>query len=254
MFKFFKKIRHNQKTKRNFYSNGYNIYNKNNKYFLEGNNLFLTSFSKNIYTTAKSVLLNNEYNFSITEPYIMIDIGFNIGITSLYFAKDENIKKIYGFEPFFPTYKNAEENLKLNPELAKKIQLHNYGLAAEEKIENIYFNKDHIGQMSTVKDRFNGKTNSVEQVVIKNAAVELEKIIKNHCEKIFLKIDCEGAEYEILPLLDKEGLLKNIDVIIMEWHFQPPEELLNILKKNGFFAFCNHETHNEVGMIRAVRI
>ena len=242
------------KIKKNFKKYDYNLIYKFKTYFIENKNLKIKSFSNNICFTAKSVLLNKEYDFSIKEPFIMIDIGFNIGITSLNFAQNENIKKIYGFEPFVPTYKNAVENLDLNPLLSKKIQLYNYGLGKDEKVINVSYEKNKIGSMSTVVDRFKNTSKNIEKVVIKSAAEELTKILEKHSEKIFLKIDCEGAEHEIIPSLDEFGILKKIDVLIMEWHFISPEKILHILNKNGFFTFCNHEIPNQVGMIRAIKI
>ena len=249
-----KKFENFLKYKEIFIQNGYELFNDKDKYFLKGNNINFTSFSNNICFTAKSVLLNKEYDFSIKEPFIMIDIGFNIGITSLNFAQNENIKKIYGFEPFVPTYKNAVENLDLNPLLSKKIQLYNYGLGKDEKVINVSYEKNKIGSMSTVVDRFKNTSKNIEKVVIKSAAEELTKILEKHPEKIFLKIDCEGAEHEIIPSLYESEILKKIDVLIMEWHFMSPEKILHILNKNGFFTFCNHEIPNQVGIIRAVKI
>ena len=61
---------------------------------------------------------------------------------------------------------------------------------------------------------------------------------KNKIEKIdFLKIDCEGAEFEILLNLDKE-LMKNINRISAEVHENSNtdsiDKLVDFLSKNNF--------------------
>ena len=128
--KFFENLKKLKKQKKKFKqdkifweSAGYTLEKKENIFHIFNKDIHLSSFSPNLLFTATSVLINNEYNFSINEPYVMIDIGYNIGITSLIFAQNENIKQIYGFEPFKPTYNNALENLSQNPLLSSKIRL-----------------------------------------------------------------------------------------------------------------------------------
>ena len=123
---------------------------------IQGKNLIIRGKADNTLWTAAEVLCHTGYDFFVNEPYIMIDIGFNIGITSLYFARNENIKQIYGFEPFRPTYEQGLKNLELNPELARKIKLFDFGLGSSDKILEIDYNPDLPGSMSTVSDRFGG--------------------------------------------------------------------------------------------------
>jgi FkbM family methyltransferase len=68
-----------------------------------------------------------------------------------------------------------------------------------------------------------------------------------------LKIDCEGAEYDIL-LGAPEGLLKRIRSIVCEYHpvaGRDPTELLTRLTETGFEV---EMTRTPTGLIRAVRI
>ena len=101
-------------------------------------------------------------------------------------------------------------------------------------------------------------TDSKETIIIKQASGEIENIIKTvkDEEKIFLKIDCEGAEYDILKNLDENDLLKFVDVIILEFHNGNLEFLTNILNKNKFFCFADWERRDEfqIGLIKALKI
>lgn len=238
---------------KNDYSlSGYHVEKNNTGIFLSKNDFILSGKSDNTLWTGVDVLCKQDYNFNADGDFVMIDIGLNIGLTSLYSAQKDNITKIYGFEPFIPTFEQARQNLQQNPSLAKKIEIFNFGLGDSEKTLDIHYNPQLPGSMSSVSDKFSDCTD-VEKIKIKKASEVIGEIIAKHKENIFLKIDCEGAEKEIVPELDKTGLLKKIKIIIMEWHYENPQYLVDILRKNGFTTFCNHAAINYQGMIRAVR-
>jgi hypothetical protein len=80
------------------------------------------------------------------------------------------------------------------------------------------------------------KENAVnEECLQKDASEALTPIINDNIGKrIILKIDTEGAEYDILESLDNSGLLKKIDIVLIEFHFKGSKELQRRLLKNGF--------------------
>ena len=92
------------------------------------------------------------------------------------------------------------------------------------------------GGMSTTHDVCKGKKNiKKETVVIKDAAKEIAPILEENKNKhIIVKCDCEGAEFEIFKRLNEEKLIGEIDIILMEYHHNRPDELLGILTENGF--------------------
>lgn len=236
-----------------FQNSGYAVTRtQDNKIEIKSDDLIIRGDSDNTLWTADEVLCNTGYEFLLDEPYIMIDIGFNIGITSLYFARKSRIKAIYGFEPFIPTYNQGLDNLKLNPNYSDKIKLFNYGLGSEDKILKIPYNKKLPGAMSTVFENSKENVSSIEEVKIKNAYDVINEIIDKHKEKVFVKLDTEGSEFEILPLLSEKGLLNKIDILIMEYHKKDPQVLLDILKKNNFFYF--QENFADTGVVKAVKV
>ena len=186
----------------------------------------------------KEVFIQKCYDLKFNFDAVLIDIGFNRGIASLYFATCPNIKKIYSFEPFRPTYELAEKNMKLNPHLSQKISSFNYGLGREDASLELPYMHTATGGMSTTNYVAKGKKNvTKETVIINDAAKEIDSIITNHKnEHIIIKCDCEGAEFEIFERLNEEGLLGSIDVVMIEYHFEKPDRLLNILTENGFVA------------------
>ncbi len=235
-----------------FNKKGFEVKRKDNKIIINNNRLKIEGEADNTLWTAASVLCNDEYSFNTNKKYVMFDIGLNLGITSLHKAQEDNCVKIYGFEPFAPTFKLAQRNLELNPSLAQKIKIFNYGLGEENKKLNINYNAALPGSMSTVKNIFEN-TQDIETVEIKQASKILKRLFDQHSEDIFLKIDCEGAEKEILPEIDKAGLLKKVKIIIMEWHYENPQWIVELLNKNNFVVFCTHTVINELGMIRAYK-
>lgn len=204
---------------------------------------------------------NENYNFLDINngKYICIDIGANIGISDLYLANKDFISKIYAFEPLKPTFNFLKENLELNPKLKEKIVPYNFGLGGKDSEIEVNFNLDNAMSISDsgVFDKC-FSTDSKETIIIKQASGEIENIIKTvkDEEKIFLKIDCEGAEYDILKNLDENDLLKFVDVIILEFHNGNLEFLTNILNKNKFFCFADWERRDEfqIGLIKALKI
>ncbi len=236
-----------------FEKKGYNIFVKNKKVFISGHDLNLVGNAVNTFWTADGVLCKDDYDFLSGDKFVMIDIGLNIGLTSLSMARKNNIVKIYGYEPFTPTFEQAEENLKRNPELARKIEIFNFGLGDKDEVLEINYNPSRPGAMSSVKNNFES-SQVVEKIDIKKASSALERIITEENDLlIFLKIDCEGAENDILRDLDSTKLLEKVDLIIMEWHFEWPGEIIEILERNHFIIFNKEIIKSEIGFIRAVQ-
>ncbi len=184
----------------------------------------------------KEVFLNKSYAVNFRYDAALIDIGLNRGIASLFFATYPNIKKIYAFEPFKPTFELAKKNLELNPQLSKKLNAFNFGLGKADTTLELPYIDNATGGMSTTHDVCKGEKNiKKETVVIKDAAKEIAPILEENKNKyIIVKCDCEGAEFEIFERLNEEKLIGNIDIILMEYHFNKPDGLVSVLTENGF--------------------
>jgi len=204
------------------------------------------------------VFVRSEYNLNIKKESILIDIGMNRAVASLRFAADENIKRIYGYEPFKPTFELAKKNLRLNPRLSKKIIPLNFGLGkAEVTLKLPYVSNAAVG-MSTTHDVCKGRKNTKKElVVIKDAAKEIASILEENKNKhVIVKCDCEGAEFEIFERLNEENIISRIDVVMMEYHFGKPDRLINILTENDFAVHVKHGLKKEpiTGYLYAVKM
>jgi FkbM family methyltransferase len=162
------------------------------------------------------VIIQKTYELGLgNDDYCVIDIGANIGDSVLYFSSLKEVNAVYAYEPFKNSFDKALKNFALNPDLSSKIRSFNVGISNENT--ELYVN--------TPKETFGVSINHVQKgddkIIIKEASELLAPIINAHFgkQKILLKLDCEGSEYDIVESLDKSGLLAKIDVIIGEWHF-----------------------------------
>ncbi len=202
------------------------------------------------------VFVHSEYNLNLREESILIDIGMNRAAASLLFAAKDNIQKIYAYEPFKPTFEMAMKNLKLNPKLSAKIIPLNFGLGKSEATMELPYVPDAAVGMSTTHEVCKGRKNiQKEKVIIKDTAREFIAILKDNNDKnIIVKCDCEGAEFEIFERLDEANILDRIDVVMMEYHFEKPDKLIDILTKNNFAAQERPGLRKDTGFIYAVRM
>jgi FkbM family methyltransferase len=201
-------------------------------------------------TVLKEVWLKNMYNqfgVKVEDGDLVIDIGAHVGIFSTYAAENNKSGKIFSFEPFQDNF----NRLKFHRDLNKKsnIKTLNYGIAGENGKKVFYVNSKNSGGNSFIK-------NVERKKEVKISAIKLSDFCKK--EKIkkidFLKIDCEGAEFEIFQ--KDESFLKIVKKIIMECHpvdGQSVFSILSTLKKYNFKIHNEDEilSDNKLNMIYA---
>ncbi|MDI5950703.1 FkbM family methyltransferase [Flavobacterium yafengii] len=220
------------------------------------NSLQLYVESSEEFFIIKEVFIEKDYNLLSNESFVVFDIGMNIGISSLFFALNKNVDKIYSFEPVLTTYNQASYNLELNQTYSNKIEAFNYGLGGSTRVEKVLYNSQAKGncgirlESSLVID----KKDAIEiEIAIKNISEVLPDLLAKHpLQKKVLKIDCEGAEYEIIQELSDTNLLADIDILLIEWHDKGSKMLEDILIANNFRIISRHLT-SITGMIYAFK-
>ena len=204
----------------------------------------------------KEVFIEKDYNLLSNESFVVFDIGMNIGISSLFFALSKKVTKIYSFEPVQLTYTQAVYNLGLNPNYSNKIETFNYGLGGSTRLEKVLYNPQAKGNCgirldsSLVIDKDNA--NEIE-INIKNIGEVIPQLLAQHPDqkKVF-KIDCEGAEYEIVEKLSELNLFVDVDVLLIEWHDKGATILEDLLIANNFRVISRYLT-SITGMIYAFK-
>jgi FkbM family methyltransferase len=125
---------------------------------------------------------------------------------------------VHGFEPFHKPFARALENFSLNPELAKKIIPSNTGLSSTDQ-ELSVLSSAHRHELSTsIRGQ---QTGNPETITIQNATEIFAGLIsraKSNGWEVITKLDCEGSEFAIIESLAAAGLLKDIRVLMVEWH------------------------------------
>ena len=178
--------------------------------------------------------------FRIKEKDIVVDIGAHIGYFSIYSSINAKNGKIFAFEPYSKSFEVLKKNLEINQ--ITNVIPQNLGVTKESGTSTLYFKKNFAIGNSIYKN-----TDLNSKIEIKT--ISLYDIIKNNnLQKInFLKLDCEGAEYQILLNLDHQTLEK-IDKIVSEMHPRIEnfkiEEVKRFLTINGFDVKIIHPLNN----------
>lgn len=201
----------------------------------------------------------NTYNFRTSERCCVIDIGMNVGLSTLYFAGRDRVEQVHSFEPFEAPYRRALKNIELNPELARKIKTYNFGLAADTVTKTVAYD-----EATTIGTSIHGNGGAVSTTInLRNASGALTEIIKSAKaagQVVVIKMDCEGSEFEIFDDLVSTNLLSDVHIFMIEWHKwwsaeKTDETLIKHLIKSGFAVFNTTQLHDPfAGMIYAAKV
>ncbi|MCK5110280.1 MAG: FkbM family methyltransferase [Arcobacteraceae bacterium] len=182
------------------------------------------------------------------EPEVILDIGGNIGITSIYLTNRFPNAKIFTFEPVPQNF----EILKKNTEQYKNIKIFNVGLGSQDGSFDIFMSEDsdNFGGASLYIEAGGVNTDTKVTCQIRNANDILAEIGVSNID--LLKIDTEGAEYDILMSIDKE-LLKQVKWITGELHGYKDFELLNYLESLDFSIGMKKALDNRLFMFHCAK-
>lgn len=191
-------------------------------------------------STTDAVLTEMEqYNFDkidFKEGDVVIDIGANVGMVSIYLAKKYPFLKIYAFEPVKQNYENLLRNIEINNIPDDVITAENIAITKDRRNINIITPLDNTGASSSVIERHLTSINSNINPNIKTITFDdiFEKYNIDKCK--LLKIDCEGAEYEILYSAS-ENNLKKCNNMRAEFHG-------NIEEQEKLYKYCSKYIKN----------
>jgi FkbM family methyltransferase len=185
---------------------------------------------------------NNDF-VCVVENDIVFDIGFNYGFFTLD-ALTYKPKKIIGFEP--------------NPNLVKlfnrlhidSVELHQS--AVSNKAGSTVFYENNFSGKSSIHSDVNSDTSSNSyqvNICSFNDMAEQYDVID------YLKVDCEGAEYEIFESIPNEFLTNRIRKIALEFHHNINDikvvNLISKIKQCGFETKIDYKDGDSTGMLYA---
>ena len=162
---------------------------------------------------------------------VVLDVGAHIGVFAIKISElVHDDCQIYALEPEQNNYALLSRNIKLNKN--RNIIALNYAVAGLTGRRNLIISGDNHAAHS-----FYFGNNKLSKQIVR--MVTLEKLVEDyklpHID--LLKLDCEGAEYEIL-LNCPPNVISKIGCIVMEYHRLDEDHdcghLINYLKNNGF--------------------
>jgi FkbM family methyltransferase len=178
-----------------------------------------------IRSSINEIIIRNDYTlhlFKNKQQKIFVDIGANHGVATIVLAKQNPESVVYTYEPDARCFEYIKENIRLN-NLTNVFPFHMAVTKNGIREIELFQSPLHSGgntTSSSKQQQVNYYQKDISSCFVK--ATSLESIIsENNIQEIeLLKIDCEGAEYEILPnsLPLRNGFIKNI---VGEFHEFP---------------------------------
>lgn len=189
---------------------------------------------------------DKQYDIGSKNKLNVIDIGANIGDFSIKAAVDGAVN-VYAYEPVRSTYELLQSNIAING--IKNVKSFNYGVSNLMGKSLI-----NVSPASGLSSLFSGsRSKKTEEIRL----VTIDKIFReNNIKKCdLLKVDCEGAEYDIFTNLSAK-IFDKIDNIAVEFHEgitgRSKYELVDIFRTNGFKVVVkNHQAEDKIGLIIA---
>lgn len=144
----------------------------------------------------------------------VLDIGANAGFFSLFAASRFPRSRIHSFEPIPSNFQQLTRNRELNPD--QEWILHHKAVAGSDTEVTLTFDpEDSFTTSASITQPQHGESVTVPGIRLdtffSEAGIE-------HCH--FLKMDCEGAEFDIFYNCAPETLSR-VEVIAMEVHPDP---------------------------------
>lgn len=171
-----------------------------------------------------------KYLQKIDHVFVFVDVGANQGLYSLIAAKNQHCKGVISFEPIPSTFEYLVDNVKQNG-FQTQIATHMSAISEFSGEAKIFFCPDHSGKATLRDESEIGKSTIIKTV----SAADLDQILPIGVP-IYLKIDVEGHELEVLKEFLKCRAFQNIQSIYYEVdeRWVNSESILNLLKEYSF--------------------
>lgn len=172
------------------------------------------------------------------EDFEFVDIGANQGLYSLIAAQNPRCQRIIAFEPVPATYALLEANVALNGG-ADRTVLHQLAIAASVDEVTISVAADHTGTASLA-----GRNDSPGNwgVTIHTINAPLVDPLLDGALPMFVKIDVEGLEAEVIAELTKTASFARVAAIFYEVddRWASATEIERGLRAAGFTRFAKY--------------
>ena len=160
---------------------------------------------------------------------IVVDIGANYGVFSLY-SQLFKPNRVYSIEPVKSTFEALEKNLK-----KYGVTCINKSISSENGFENFAVTGVNGNNYSLKNSEGHHPSLMLNQEIVESTTIN-SLILDYEIPYInFLKVDCEGGEYDLFLSIDKDYLKNRIQKVAIEYHSEKIKStLISILEENGF--------------------
>jgi len=182
----------------------------------------------------KKIMLNRYKDYNV-----FIDIGANVGTYSFLLAQKKI--KCFAFEPVRKTFKALTMNIMLN-DLENEITAFNFGLGSVNSNADFIYVPDNTG--ASHRAEIGENDHDHVNVEIRTLDSIYNNLRLNSDDKILMKIDVEGMEFNVI-----EGSIKFLRTypnifIVMESIHSDEEKLKSLLKSIANFEFYKVDRFN----------
>ncbi len=202
----------------------------------------------------KETCLDRDYETigeELQDGWIVLDIGAGLGDFTIYAAKSRPHCEIYAYEPFPESYELLQENLKLNA--VDNVRAFPYAISDGQSAQlTLALTGEAVQHRTTPAGAPVAATVAVPCLSLEQAlaATSLSRVD-------FLKIDVEGAEFEIL-FGASDAALSVIRRVCLEYHDgvtpHAHAELVRFLQDKGYQVRTRpNPVHNLLGLLYAWR-
>jgi len=188
-------------------------------------------------------------HFDIKNEDIVVDLGAHIGAFTVFAAKKTQSPKAYGiphvysYEPEPINFAILKNNVKLN-DLEKETKIFRSAVAGKAGVLSLYTNESGVASaVNTSAQSISVEAVTLEDIFIKNKLSEVD----------FLKVDVEGAEWDVFKAAAGCDCLTRIKKIAMECHSaRDTLRLKALLEASGFRVQIAPGGHSTLFYIYAI--
>jgi len=162
----------------------------------------------------------------------VLDIGANAGVFSKLLLENQ-VESVYAFEP----NDTALINLKYLEEQNPRLKVIPKAVHTAEENLKFFISPDNTTIGSTNKDHITAHGYKVEEVVVPTTTLKRFVQQENLTNIDLIKIDIEGAEYDLIESLEDE-IFEAVDKFMIEWHSNVDgrlEKLVSTLLSKNYY-------------------
>lgn len=204
----------------------------------------------------KETCLDRQYELfgtKVEDGWTVIDIGAGLGDFAILIARENPNSRIYAYEPFPESYQLLQENIVLND--VHNISAFQMAVGARSGKMRLFATGEAVQHTTTVHGQPEGPIPCAE---VQGLALD-DVLVINGIERCdFLKMDCEGCEFEVL-FGASPATLERISRMCLEYHDGFTQfahtDLIRYLHQHGFQTRVTpNPVHSYLGFLYAYRL